>query len=112
MTVMANYNILLTTAGWQQLVELMEHECEVLKHVIVTKRDVETGMKLSEGILDIMRIRLEIFTELISKPQTIIAQLEKKNSITMPEYDPFFMNLKDVGKNEDYFGTRNPHTLS
>jgi predicted phosphoribosyltransferase len=107
----AHYQMLLMNQGWNLLTEMMQHEVDTIEHVILTKRDIETGTTLPEALLDIMRVRREIFTEIISKPRQMIAQLEQKAGNIIPEYDPFYQNYKDIGRRREDFEETSPHTL-
>lgn len=97
--------------GWIYLAEMMAQEVEAIEHVIITKKDLETGAVLTDSLVDLMRIRREIFTEVIGKPEQMIASLTVKPANITPQYDPYHTDVKRVGMSREDIDEMSPHTL-
>ena len=88
-----------TTMGWIFLVKMIKASMLVIERQIITKQDVDTGVKLTEEEVDALRMSYLAYEELINKPARLIANISQGNKPTSPEYDPYARGLKPSEEN-------------
>lgn len=83
--------------GWKLMVQVLEGNLQVLERQIISKRQVLTNTPLSDADVDKLRDQHEILSELINKPQELIARYGKKEEgVPSPSYDPYGGDRKTV----------------
>ena len=82
-----NFKNLLKHAGWQQLVQIIEANVEVVREQILSGTD-ERGEKIAEEEMATMRVNLRIHEEVKNIPSKFIKDYSA-NEGEEPDVDPF-----------------------
>lgn len=88
--------VLKHTAGWQILKQIIEGNMAVLEQAIIKKVDPETNEKLTEVQADECRFKHSYLSELVEKPDRLIALFRKQNVVRTPTYDPYATDIRQV----------------
>lgn len=90
-----------TTMGWIFLKKMLQDSMLVLERQIITKRDMNTGAKLTDEEVDTLRMSYLAYEELTNKPANLIANISRGNKPSAPQYDPYASIL---GVNDNFAG--------
>lgn len=89
------------TLGWIYLKKMLKDSMLVIERQIITKKDLGTGLMLTDEEIDTLRMSYLAYEELINKPASLIENITKGNIPTAPQYDPY-ASIK--GTNENFAG--------
>jgi len=82
--------------GWQLLKDNLEANLEYLQEAIISKRDPDTGDKLTEQETDQLREKYNAQKELINSPQRLINYLDNRND--RQRFDPYYKDADEIRK--------------
>lgn len=94
--------------GWALLKQILEGNIHTLEQVILSKVSI-SGQVLSDEGVDGARARREIMIEMLNKPDQLIQEFKKKDSVQVPDYDPFATDVRQFKK--PTFGSEMSRTL-
>lgn len=87
---------MLNSAGWKLMEQVLEGNMAILEKQIVSKRDIETGMELTEDQVDLLRVQHAQIVQLMNTPRKLIKQYGKPEDVkAVAEYDPYSFKGKD-----------------
>lgn len=90
-----------TTMGWIYLKKMLRDSMLVIERQIITKKDIDSGRRLTDEEVDILRSSYLAYEELVNKPASLIENITNGNIPTSPQYDPY---ASVRGANENFAG--------
>lgn len=90
-----------TTMGWIFLKKMLQDSMLVIERQIITKKDVTTGVTLTNEEVDTLRMSYLAYEELVNKPRKLIENITAGNVPTAPQYDPY---ASVRGTNDNFAG--------